>query len=167
MSKKICILNGSPRSNGNTKELIKSFTKGAEAAGHEVTCFDLQKMNIHGCLGCCNGGKDEECPCVQKDDYSDGHNKCIREKKDPAGCFVYGRERRVCRYRGRQRLREIDASFDSCGDIEAGIRAGVLLWPCGVERCVRRPDAVRSGSDPQDDRVCAAGESFDTGTDRL
>ena len=70
MSKKICILNGSPRSNGNTKELIKSFTKGAEAAGHEVTCFDLQKMNIHGCLGCCKGGKDEECPCVQKDDMA-------------------------------------------------------------------------------------------------
>lgn len=59
MSKKICILNGSPRSNGNTKELIKSFTKGAEAVGHEVTCFDLQKMNIQGCLGCCNGGKDD------------------------------------------------------------------------------------------------------------
>ena len=68
MSKKICILNGSPRPTGNTKELIKRFTKGAEAAGHEVTCFDLQKMDIHGCLGCC--GKDEACPCVQKDDMT-------------------------------------------------------------------------------------------------
>ena len=29
MSKKICILNGSPRLNGNTKELIKHFVKGA------------------------------------------------------------------------------------------------------------------------------------------
>lgn len=48
MHKKICILNGSPRINGNTKELIKYFTKGAETVGHEVTCFDLQKMNIHG-----------------------------------------------------------------------------------------------------------------------
>lgn len=70
MSKKICILNGSPRPTGNTKELIKRFTKGAEAAGHEVTCFDLQKMDIHGCLGCCKGGKDEACPCVQKDDMT-------------------------------------------------------------------------------------------------
>lgn len=68
MSKKICVLNGSPRLNGNTKELIKRFTKGAETAGHEVVCFDLQKMNIHGCLGCCKGGKDETCPCVQNDD---------------------------------------------------------------------------------------------------
>lgn len=64
MHKKICILNGSPRINGNTKELIKYFTKGAETVGHEVTCFDLQKMNIHGCLGCCNGGKNEDAPCV-------------------------------------------------------------------------------------------------------
>lgn len=50
MHKKICILNGSPRINGNTKELIKYFTKGAETVGHEVTCFDLQKMNIHAVL---------------------------------------------------------------------------------------------------------------------
>ena len=36
MSKKICILNGSPRLNGNTKELIKHFVKGAEEAGHQL-----------------------------------------------------------------------------------------------------------------------------------
>ena len=68
MSKKILILNGSPRLNGNTKELIKRVAQGAESAGHEVTCFDLQKMKINGCLGCCKGGKDENHPCVQKDD---------------------------------------------------------------------------------------------------
>lgn len=48
--------------------MIQSFTKGAEAAGHQVACFDLQNMEIHGCLGCCKGGKDKACPCVQKDD---------------------------------------------------------------------------------------------------
>lgn len=68
MHKKICILNGSPRTNGNTKELIKSFTLGATESGHEVVCFDLQKMNIHSCLGCCKGGKEKSSPCVQKDD---------------------------------------------------------------------------------------------------
>lgn len=68
MSKKIVILNGSPRPNGNTSELIKSFTAGAESAGHTVTSFPLQKMNIHPCLGCCKGGKDPNSPCVQKDD---------------------------------------------------------------------------------------------------
>ena len=68
--KRIMILNGSPRPNGNTQELIKAFTKGAEANGNEVVRFDLQKMNIHGCLGCCNGGKDNDNPCVQKDDMA-------------------------------------------------------------------------------------------------
>lgn len=49
MSKKIIILNGSPRPNGNTKALIQKFTEGAESKGHTVKCFDLQTMNIHGC----------------------------------------------------------------------------------------------------------------------
>ena len=68
MAKKIVILNGSPRANGNTKALIQAFMKGAEAAGNETICFDLQKMNIHGCLGCTKGGKNPDSPCVQKDD---------------------------------------------------------------------------------------------------
>ena len=55
MAKKIVVLNGSPRANGNTKELVKAFVKGAESAGNTVQVFDLQKMNIHGCLGCCMG----------------------------------------------------------------------------------------------------------------
>ena len=70
MAKKLVILNGSPRTNGNTKELVKAFVKGAESAGNAVQVFDLQKMNIRGCLGCCMGGKDEASPCVQKDDMA-------------------------------------------------------------------------------------------------
>lgn len=68
MSKKIIILNGSPRLNGNTAMLCDAFAKGAESAGHVVTRFDLQRMNLHGCLGCMKGGKDPASPCVQKDD---------------------------------------------------------------------------------------------------
>lgn len=68
MSKKIIILNGSPRLKGNTAMLCDAFTKGAESAGHTVTRFDLQRMDIHGCLGCMKGGKDHASPCVQKDD---------------------------------------------------------------------------------------------------
>lgn len=68
MAKKIIILNGSPRLKGNTATLLQAFTEGATSAGHEVTRFDLQKMNIKGCLGCFKGGKDKLSPCVQKDD---------------------------------------------------------------------------------------------------
>ncbi len=70
MQKKIIILNGSPRKNGNTSELVKYFKKGAIENGHSVEEFFLNAMNIRGCLGCCKGGKDPDSPCVQKDDMS-------------------------------------------------------------------------------------------------
>lgn len=66
--KKILILNGSPRINGNTYSLIEKFTEGAESKGHKVIRFDLHFMNINGCKGCLGGGKDPESPCTQKDD---------------------------------------------------------------------------------------------------
>ncbi|MBE6441594.1 MAG: flavodoxin family protein [Desulfovibrio desulfuricans] len=68
MNKNILILNGSPRMKGNTAMLCDAFAKGAQEAGHAVTRFDLQKMDIRGCLGCMKGGKDSASPCVQKDD---------------------------------------------------------------------------------------------------
>ena len=40
--KKILILNGSPKKNGNTAKLIKAFTEGAQAAVHEVREFYCQ-----------------------------------------------------------------------------------------------------------------------------
>ena len=68
MGKKIVILNGSPRKNGNTSALVKSFTEGAESAGNTVTEFFLSGMDIHGCKGCFGGHSSKACPCVQKDD---------------------------------------------------------------------------------------------------
>ena len=70
MSRNIIILNGSPRLRGNTAMLCDAFAKGAESAGHAVTRFDLQKMDIRDCLGCMKGGKDPASPCVQKDDMT-------------------------------------------------------------------------------------------------
>ncbi|MDE7356089.1 MAG: flavodoxin family protein [Rikenellaceae bacterium] len=70
MGKKIVILNGSPRQKGNTAGLVDAFKQGAEEAGHTVEVFDLQRMDIHPCLGCLGGGRDAQCPCVQKDDMA-------------------------------------------------------------------------------------------------
>ena len=70
MRKKIVILNGSPRKNGNTSALVKAFREGAERAGHTVTEFFLDHMNLHGCKGCFGGHSDRECPCVQQDDMN-------------------------------------------------------------------------------------------------
>lgn len=68
MGKKIVILNGSPRRKGNTAALAAAFTQGAEHAGHTVTEFFLDGMNIRGCKGCFGGHSSQACPCVQRDD---------------------------------------------------------------------------------------------------
>lgn len=69
MSKQILILNGSPRTKGNTAALCEAFKKGAEEQGHRVSQFNLNQMNIKGCLGCMQGHKEcRQSPCVQKDD---------------------------------------------------------------------------------------------------
>ena len=70
MGKRIVILNGSSRKNGNTSALVKAFTQGAEAAGNTVTTFFLDGMDIHGCKGCFGGHSGRACPCVQKDDMN-------------------------------------------------------------------------------------------------
>ncbi len=70
MGKKIVVLNESPRKNGNTSALVKSFTEGAKSVGNTVEEFYLDSMNIHGCKGCFGGHSDRECPCVQKDDMA-------------------------------------------------------------------------------------------------
>lgn len=70
MGKKIIILNGSPRKNGNTSALVKAFTEGAESTGNTVTEFFLDTMDINGCKGCFGGHSSRECPCVQKDDMA-------------------------------------------------------------------------------------------------
>ena len=66
--KKILILNGSPRLNGNTSALIEEFTKGVKLNGNDIIKFDLDRMNIHCCKGCLKGGKNPDSPCSQKDD---------------------------------------------------------------------------------------------------
>ena len=68
MAKKIVILNGSPRKNGNTSALANAFKDGAESVGNTVTEFFLGGMDIHGCKGCFGGHSSRSCPCVQKDD---------------------------------------------------------------------------------------------------
>ena len=66
---KIVVLNGSPRKNGNTSGLVNAFAEGARSAGHTVTVFHLDSMDLHGCKGCLQGHRcSPEKPCVQRDD---------------------------------------------------------------------------------------------------
>lgn len=68
---KILVLNGSPRPNGNTAGMVKTFHQAAEECGHQVKMFNVCKMNIKGCLACeyCHGKGHGQC--VQKDDMQE------------------------------------------------------------------------------------------------
>lgn len=46
MSRKIIILNGSPRPKGNTSALVAEFTRGARESGCEV--LEFQRATSHG-----------------------------------------------------------------------------------------------------------------------
>ncbi len=70
MAKKVLVLMGSPRKNGNCSRLSDAFLKGAEEKGCQAEKIYLKEKEIKDCLGCCacqkNGGI-----CVQKDDMQE------------------------------------------------------------------------------------------------
>lgn len=75
---KILVLNGSPRSQGHTMNMIDAFKRGTEKVGHEVVVVDVCKKKIAGCLACeyCHGKGHGEC--IQKDDMQELYHH-IRE----------------------------------------------------------------------------------------
>ena len=69
MSKKIVVITGSPRKNGNSFAMTDAFIQAAEAKGHTVTRFDAAMMKIggcHACMTCYSTGK----PCTFDDDFN-------------------------------------------------------------------------------------------------
>lgn len=74
MSKKVLILSGSPRKNGNSDILCDEFMKGAVEAGNEVEKIRVAEKNIGYCRACyaCKNG-----PCAIKDDMTEVLQKMI------------------------------------------------------------------------------------------
>ena len=52
MSKKIVVITGSPRKNGNSFAMTDAFIRAAEAKGHTVTRFDAAMKKVDGCRAC-------------------------------------------------------------------------------------------------------------------
>ena len=52
MSKKVVVVTGSPRKNGNSFAMTDAFIQAAQAKGHTVTRFDAAMMKIGGCHAC-------------------------------------------------------------------------------------------------------------------
>lgn len=52
MGKKIVVITGSPRKNGNSFAMTEAFIQAAEARGHTVTRFDAAMKKVGGCRAC-------------------------------------------------------------------------------------------------------------------
>lgn len=52
MSKKIVVITGSPRKNGNSFAMTDAFIKAAEEKGHSVIRFDAAMKKVGGCQAC-------------------------------------------------------------------------------------------------------------------
>lgn len=74
MSKKVLILSGSPRKNGNSDILCDEFMRGASESGNEVEKIRVAEKNIGYCKACyaCETGD-----CVVKDDMAEVLQKMI------------------------------------------------------------------------------------------
>ena len=69
MSKKIVVITGSPRKQGNSFRMTEAFSKRAEELGHTVIRFDAAFLKLGGCHAC------ETCyskgrPCTFDDDFN-------------------------------------------------------------------------------------------------
>lgn len=69
MSRKIIVITGSPRKNGNSFAMTEAFIRAAKERGHAVTRFDAAFANVGGCHAC------ETCyrtgkPCSFDDDFN-------------------------------------------------------------------------------------------------
>lgn len=52
MSKKIVVITGSPRKNGNSFAMTDAFIEAAKAKGHTITRFDAAMKKVSGCHAC-------------------------------------------------------------------------------------------------------------------
>lgn len=70
MTKKIMVLTGSPRKNGNTNTVVEWFAAGAKAAGASVDLIDVigLKSKFNGCIACMGCQKSEKFECAVEDE---------------------------------------------------------------------------------------------------
>lgn len=66
--KKIVVLTGSPRKDGNSNRMAESFIATAENKGYEVTRFDTAQMNVGGCMACSQCYTKDGQACVYNND---------------------------------------------------------------------------------------------------
>ena len=99
--KKIIAINGSPRKNGNTAEVLAHALKGAQESGAETELIHLADLEFSGCKSCfackLKGGRSYG-KCALKDDLSPVLEKILACDGLLVGSPVYfGGETGLCR----------------------------------------------------------------------
>ena len=70
--KKVCVLMGSARRQGNTAALLEPFTAELEDRGADVETYWLYEKEIHGCVGCRSCQQDwTKFGCFWQDDVQE------------------------------------------------------------------------------------------------
>ncbi|MFV0393840.1 MAG: flavodoxin family protein, partial [Coprobacillaceae bacterium] len=75
MTKKVLIISGSPRKNGNSDILCSQFSKGAKEIGHDIETITIRNLDNHPCIACYSCRKTNAC--FQKDDMNEVLEKMI------------------------------------------------------------------------------------------
>ena len=85
--KKLIAINGSPRKNWNTAELLKHAMQGAQDAGAEAELVNLYALNFKGCTSCfaCKLKSRPHGSCAMKDDLSP-----VLERVKEADAVIFG-----------------------------------------------------------------------------
>ena len=92
MTKKVIILNGSPRKNFNTAKMLLEAKKGAESTGADVEYYNLYDYNFKGCMSCFScqrKGSTTNGVCAVKDDIQPILEKCVKADAVIIGSPVY------------------------------------------------------------------------------
>jgi len=88
-AKKVVIVKGSPRRNGNSAILADQVAAGAESVGAEVDVFYLHGMDIQPCDACeaCHASMEDEC--IVDDDMQNIYPKLRQADALVIACPVY------------------------------------------------------------------------------
>ena len=85
--KNLIAINGSPRRNWNTAQLLQQAMKGAQDAGASAEMINLYSLNFKGCTSCfaCKLKSRPHGSCAMKDDLSP-----VLEKIKSADAIIFG-----------------------------------------------------------------------------
>lgn len=159
--KKICVLLGSPRKNGNTNALMAPFINRLEKDGNQVVKFTLYGMNVKPCLACRECQKDWNVfGCVQDDDMHEIADSIMKSDiiviaspiyswycTPPVKCImdrlVYG----MNKYYGEEKGPSIWAGKSLAIVTTCGYRPekGADLWEEGVKRYCKHSQLKYTG----------------------